>query len=41
MENKNSNIKKGFKGDQKGVISSFFFWKLFPDVLVNTIKDFI
>ena len=41
MENKNYNIKKGFKGDQKkGGISSFF-WELFPDVLVNTIKDFI
>ncbi len=40
MENKNSNIKKGFKGDQKELLAPFF-WKLFPDVLVNTIKDFI
>ena len=40
MENKNYNIKKVLKGEQKRVINSFF-WKLFPDVLVNTIKDFI
>ena len=41
MENKISNIKKGFKGDQKKEQLALFFWKLFPDVLVNTIKDSI
>ena len=41
MENKNSNIKKGFKGDQKKECLAPFFLKLFPDVLENTLKDFI
>ena len=41
MENKNSSIKKGFKGEQKKEYLAPFFWKLFQDVLVNTIKDFI
>ena len=41
MKNKNSNIKNGFKGNQKKEYLAPFFWKIFPDVLVNTIKDFI
>ena len=41
MESKNSKINKGFKGDQEKEQLAPFFMKLFPDVLLNTLKDLI